>query len=254
MSEKVLIDHGRLLDVLGLEVELLVDASSRARPDARVPAVPGLTLAETVRHVGSVYRLVLGWLQSGDRPTDWQREPAQGESVQQYLLDGYAQLAEELAKRDPYAAAGTWWPEDQTSGFWRRRMVHETTVHRTDVQSAASLEVTDVADDVATDGIDEVLTLWYGHRLGVLGVSGTRTGTVGITVGDRHWLTKAGPSITAAWRVDAHEVMTADAQVTGTPMRLYLWLWGRVPTGAVTTDGDEDAVAQLWALLRLATR
>src|SRR5690606_30156320 len=68
MSKKVLVEHGRLLDVLGVEVELLVDASSGARPDARVPAVPGLTLAETVRHVGSVYRMVVAWLRTGERP------------------------------------------------------------------------------------------------------------------------------------------------------------------------------------------
>ncbi|MFO7192734.1 maleylpyruvate isomerase N-terminal domain-containing protein [Thermocrispum sp.] len=254
MSKKVLVEHGRLLDVLGVEVELLVDASSGARPDARVPAVPGLTLAETVRHVGSVYRMVVAWLRTGERPTEWQREPARGEPVQQYLRESYAELAEELARRDPHEPAGTWWPEDTTAGFWRRRMAHETTVHRTDVESAAEKDVTEVAEDVAVDGIDEVLTLWYGHRLGVLGVSGTRAGTVGISVGDRHWMTRAGPSATAAWRADADEVAGADARVTGTAMRLYLWLWGRVPTGAVTTEGDEDAVAQLWALLRLATR
>ncbi|MGH3431643.1 MAG: maleylpyruvate isomerase family mycothiol-dependent enzyme [Thermocrispum sp.] len=254
MSEQVLIDHGRLLDVLRLEVELLVDASSGASPDARVPSVPGLTLGETVRHLGSVYRMVVSWLRDGRRPGEWQRAPAPGEPVERYLLDGYAELAVELAERDPMAKAGTWWPDDQTSGFWRRRMAHETTVHRTDVQSAVPVEITEVADDVAVDGIDEALMLWFGHRLGVLGVSGTRPGSVGLRVGDRYWMTRAGPSYAEVWRADAPAMAGADARVTGTPMRIYLWLWGRVPTGAVITEGDDDAVAQLWALLRLATR
>src|SRR5690606_35785184 len=216
--------------------------------------VPGLTLAETVRHVGSAYRMVVAWLRTGERPTEWQREPARGEPVQQYLRESYAELAEELARRDPHEPAGTWWTEDTAAGFWRRRMAHETTVPGPKDETAAEKDVTEVAEDVAVDGSDEVLTLWYGHRLGGLGVSGTRAGTVGISVGDRHWMTRAGPSATAAWRADADEVAGADARVTGTAMRLYLWLWGRVPTGAVTTEGDEDAVAQLWALLRLATR
>lgn len=254
MSEKVLIDPGRLLDVLRLEVELLVDSSSGTRPDARVPAAPGLTTGETVRHLGSIYRMVVSWLRDGKRPGEWRRGPEPGEPVERYLLEGYHELAAELAARDPLARAGTWWPADQTSGFWRRRMAHETTIHRTDVQSAVPVEVTDIADDVAVDGIDEALTLWFGHRLAVLGVSGTRAGSVGVHVGDRYWLARAGPSYAEASRVDEAAMASADARVSGSPMRVYLWLWGRVSTGAVTTEGDDDAVAQLWALLRLATR
>lgn len=254
MSEQVLIDHGRLLDVLQLEVELLVEAASGARPEARVPAAPGLTIAETLRHLGSVYRMVVSWLQDGRRPGGWRREPDEGESVEQYLLSGYASLHDELAARDPYALAGTWWPHDQTAGFWRRRMAHETTIHRADVQSAAQMPVTDISEDVAIDGIDEALTLWFGHRLEVLGVSGTRHGSVGVHVGDRFWLARAGPSYTEGTRADEVAVAGADARVTGSPMLVYLWLWGRVSTGSVTTEGDDDAVAQLWALLRLATR
>jgi uncharacterized protein (TIGR03083 family) len=254
MSEKVLVSHGRLLDVLRLEVELLTDAAEGARPDARVPAAPGLTIAETVRHLGSVYRMVVSWLRDGKRPGEWRREPEPGESVQEYLRSGYAELAAELTARDPLSAAGTWWPEDQTAGFWRRRMTHETTIHRADVQSAVPMQVDEIAEDIAVDGIDEALTLWFGHRLEVLGVSGTRPGSVGVHVGDRYWLARAGPSYTEAWRADADAVAQADARVTGSPMLLYLWLWGRVSTGAVETQGDDDAVAQLWALLRLATR
>jgi hypothetical protein len=36
-------------------------------------------------------------------------------------------------------------------------------------------------------------------------------------------------------------------------MTVYLWLWGRLPFTAVRITGDMDAVAALWALLRLAT-
>lgn len=254
MSEKVLVDHERLLEVLRLEVGLLVDAAEGARPEARVPSAPGLTVAETVRHLGSVYRMVVSWLRDGRRPGEWRREPDPGEPVERYLLAGYDELAAELAARDPASVAGTWWPEDQTAGFWRRRMAHETTVHRTDVQSAVPMQVDEVADDIAIDGIDEALTLWFGHRLEVLGVSGTRAGSVGVHVGEHYWLTRAGPSYTEAARADADAMAGADARVTGTPMRLYLWLWGRIATSAIETDGDDDAIAQLWALLRLATR
>lgn len=254
MPGKALVDHGRLLDVLRWEVDLIVDAAGRAHHDARVPTCPGLTIGETVRHLGSVYRMVVAWLRGGKRPVQWQRDPASGESVGDYLSTGFAELAGELAARDPGTVAGTWWPEDKTAGFWYRRMAHETTIHRTDVQSAAGLALTGIADDVALDGIDEALLLWFGHRLDVLGVSGTRDGSVGVHAGGRYWLATAGPSVTEAERVEQAAVVAADAQVSGAPMQVYLWLWGRLATAAVTTDGDEDAVAQLWALLRLATR
>ncbi|HEY3748302.1 MAG TPA: hypothetical protein VGL80_03810 [Pseudonocardiaceae bacterium] len=47
---------------------------------------------------------------------------------------------------------------------------------------------------------------------------------------------------------------TVHATVSGSPMQIYLWLWGRRPDRAVDMEGNQDAIAQLWALLRLATR
>jgi hypothetical protein len=37
-------------------------------------------------------------------------------------------------------------------------------------------------------------------------------------------------------------------------MTMYRWLWGRLPDRMVEVIGDHDAIAQLWALLRLATK
>jgi len=256
MSEQVLIDHGRMLDAIRVEVDLLVDASQHTRGDTRVPACPGLSVRETVRHLGSVYRLVVSWLREGARPQQWQRDPAPGESVTEFLRSGFEDLIGELAARDPYASTPTWWPEDQTVGFWLRRMLHETTIHRTDVQSAAGGTVltNEIAADIAIDGIDEVLLCWYGHRLEMLGVSGTREGSVAVSSGGRTWFTRAGMSYTEASRADTSALDRAAAVVRGEPALVYLWLWGRIATNMVTTGGDDDAVAQLWALLRLATR
>ncbi|MGH3950881.1 MAG: maleylpyruvate isomerase family mycothiol-dependent enzyme, partial [Pseudonocardiaceae bacterium] len=202
MPAKVLIDYGRMLDRLRWEADLLVDAAHRAPPDTRVPACPGLTIGETVRHVGSVYRLVASWIADGRRPQKWQRDPGSGQSVEDYLRVGLDGLATELASRDPQSPTGTWWPEDQTAGFWRRRMLHETTIHRIDVQSAAGVALAEIPEDIALDGIDEALTLWFGHRLGVLGVSGTREGSVTIKAGGHTWFARAGPGYTKARRVE----------------------------------------------------
>ncbi|HEX4705337.1 MAG TPA: maleylpyruvate isomerase family mycothiol-dependent enzyme [Pseudonocardiaceae bacterium] len=262
MSERALIDYDRLLHVIGEESQALADSIQGARRDAGIPGCPGLTLGETARHVGSLYRMVWRWLRDGQRPGEWQRDPIEGQELSDYVRTGVAPLLVELHEHAPSAPAPTWWPADQTYGFWRRRMAHESTVHRYDVQGAAGLPLSEVPEDVALDGIDEVLTLWFEHRLSVLGVSGTRDQIVSVRAGGLEWLARAGSGHTSTRRpgegpVDADAGNGEDAAhavVSGPAMQVYLWLWGRRPDRAVQLDGNRDAIAQLWALLRLATR
>lgn len=261
MTDRTLVDQDRLWQVLGAESETLAASVRGARLESVIPGCPGLTLGETARHVGSQYRMVWRWLRDGQQPDEWQREPGPGRDLADFVRTGAAPLLVELAAHRPDERAPTWWPEEQNYGFWRRRMAHETTVHRYDVQGAAGMVPDEVPDDIALDGIDEVLTLWFLHRLDVLGVSGTRDQVVLVRTGGLEWLTRAGTEHTSTRRpfdpVDADEPAAADvadATVSGDPMQVYLWLWGRRPDRAVDMEGSEDAVAQLWALLRLATR
>jgi uncharacterized protein (TIGR03083 family) len=254
VTPRALVDYGRLLDLLGVQAELLAESANGVRPDLPVPGCPGLTVGETVRHVASVYRMVLGWLRDGRRPRQWQRAPNEEGDPVRFLRSGLRPLLAELAAHAPDEPCPSWWPHDASYGFWYRRMAHETTVHRVDVQAAAGVAVQPVPADVAEDGVDEVLTLWFGHRLTVLGVSGTRPGEVAVRTGERVWLTRAGSGGTSAWRATPSAASAAGAEVTGEAPDVYLWLWGRRPVHQVNSGGDPDAVAQLWALLRLATR
>ncbi|GAB2750607.1 maleylpyruvate isomerase family mycothiol-dependent enzyme [Amycolatopsis magusensis] len=249
-----LVDPGRLLDVIATEGESLSELARTTAPEAPVPSCPGFSTDGLLRHVGSVYRVVTGRLDTGEPPEHWQREPGEGQSTEEYLGAGLRELHARLVAHPPGEWASTWWPEDETYHFWRRRMAHETTVHRVDLEEAAGRERGHIGEDVALDGVDEVLRLWFGHRLFELGLSGTRESSVAVRTGDHSWFARAGPGETHAWRCTEEEAERADAQVTGPPVTVYLWLWGRLPNGAVTQDGDFDAIAQLWALLRLATR
>lgn len=251
-----LIDYGRMLDVVSSEGHLLLDAARTALPQGarnQVPGCPGLTLGETVRHVGAVHRVARLWVAHGRQPQQWQRAPLDGDVVT-FVRTGLSELVAELANHDPAAPCDTWWPADRTCGFWRRRMAHETTVHRVDVQASAGVPVDAVDDPVALDGIDEVLFLWFAHRLGELGMASPQHGTVGISGGDRHWLAVFEPGRSAARRVGQVDARAADAVVSGRPMPLYLWMWGRAPDQTVEISGDPEAAAQLWALLRPATQ
>ncbi|GAA1347987.1 maleylpyruvate isomerase family mycothiol-dependent enzyme [Saccharothrix algeriensis] len=251
---RALVDYDRLVGTAAAEAELLAASAEGQRPERQVPACPGLNLGETVRHVGSTCRMVERWLRSGRRPATWQQDPAHGQALPDYLREGVGPLVDALSERAADDPCETWWPADRTCGFWARRLAHEATVHRMDVQSAAGLPLDPVPDDIAEDGADEVLSLWLGHRLDVLGVRGARDATVAIRTARRVWLVRTGPEPSAVWRASPAEAESADADVTGSPMRVYRWLWGRIPDRDVETNGDHDAIAQLWALLRLATK
>ncbi|QWF77657.1 maleylpyruvate isomerase N-terminal domain-containing protein [Amycolatopsis sp. CA-230715] len=257
MRGHALVGYGRFLQVLEIEGELLAEAANSASPDAPVPGCPGFTVATTVRHVGSVSRMVLEWLRGRGRPRTWQRDPVPGQTEVGFLRSALAELRAELAAHRPDERAATWWPADPTYGFWRRRMAHETTVHRVDVQTAATAprrSLPGITEDIAVDGIDEVLTLWFGQRLPMLGLSADVDTSVAVRSGGHTWLVSAGPGETVAWRCSAREAENADAVLSAPPVQMYLWLWGRRSLGEVTPDGDAEATARFWALLRLATR
>ncbi|HKS48720.1 MAG TPA: maleylpyruvate isomerase N-terminal domain-containing protein [Amycolatopsis sp.] len=254
MPGQALIDHGRLLEALSTEAELLTGAARAAPAGTPVPACPGFTIGEVIRHVGGVYRVARLWITEGRRPWEWQQDPEPGQSLEDFLRAGLAELLGELTAHEPGSFAASWWPADRTYWFWSRRMAHETTIHRTDVESAAGPGLTEIAEDIAVDGVDEVLAVWFGRRLPMLGLSGTTTRSVALRTAGHTWIARAGPEETVAWHCSTAEAERAEAIVSGSPTSLYLWLWGRVGHHAVTWDGDPDAIAQLWALLRLATR
>jgi len=255
-APRALIDYGRLLDVIGIEGELILDTASSALPDAaqaEVPGCPDLTLEQTLRHVGSVHRVTRLWVRDGHRPEHWQRSPSDGDLVG-YVRIGLEQLLAELRRHDPAQPCDTWWPADRTHGFWWRRMAHETTVHRVDVQAAAGGPVNPIDSEVALDGIDELLFLWFGHRLNELRMSSPRQGAVALSAAQRRWLAIFERGRSTARRVGEADARSADAMVSGDPMPVYLWSWGRLPDQSVQISGDQEAVAHLWALLRPATQ
>jgi len=254
MAGQAMIDQSRFLEVIGAETELMTQVAHAASADAPVPTCPGWTLGEVLRHVGSVYRVTRRWITDGRRPEHWQRKPGPQQSLEEYFREGRDELVAELSAHDADELAPTWWPADRSYGFWRRRMAHETTIHRIDAEGAAGREASKISEDVALDGIDEALTLWFGQRLPLLGLSGTRTGSVGVRTEGHNWIARAGPSETVAWRCSAEEAQRADDLITGKPDKVYRWLWGRAGPTAVTVSGDQDMAGQLWALLRLATR
>ncbi|SDN60738.1 maleylpyruvate isomerase N-terminal domain-containing protein [Allokutzneria albata] len=261
MSGAALIDHGRLLDVLVTEGETLANSAPPEAMDLPVPGRPGLTVGAVLRQAADGYRGALAWMRDRGVPA-WpvpeQRGPAPDErqdSVdrREELRAGLVDLVVKLGEHEPEEPCPTWWPQDQTYGFWRRRMAHESTVHRIDVQAALGGPVLDVPEDVALDGVDEVLLLWLGHRLRTRGITGPHRCALGIRTSDHAWYVRVEPAGISVFRAVPTGLTNVDAIITGAPSAVYRWLWGRAPDHTVRLVGDRHATAQLWALLRLAT-
>lgn len=220
--------------------------------DAPVPPCPGWTVRDAVVHTGEVYSHKVASMRLPGGPQtvdDWLHGPAEGQDVVEWFQERFDELTGEFEARGPEAASYTWYDPDQTVGFWFRRMAQETAVHRVDVESAFDA-ITPVADDLAVDGVDEVLDWFLTYQAEDVGPDGPGHGTVAVRTGDRIWRATLDPDEVALSR----EPGAADAVVSGEPSELLLWLWGRRPDSAVILEGDADLLKGFRERLRIVTQ
>ncbi len=219
---------------------------------ADVPACPGWTVGEALVHTGEVYshKVACMRLPGGPQSTDdWDHGPGEGGDAVAWFRARLDELTDELAARGADAPAYTWYEPDQTVGFWFRRMAQETAVHRVDVESGFDA-VSPVADDLAVDGIDEVLDLFLRYQHEDVGPDGPGRGTVAVRTGDHIWRSTLTADDVELSREPGH----ADAVVSGEPSELLLWLWGRRPDTAVTREGEDDLLRGFRERLRVVTQ
>lgn len=254
-----LLDFPRLLECLAAEHGLLRRAAA-GRLTAAVPSCPGWTVADLVDHVAMIYLHKVECMRLGHRPADWP-PPDTGQDPLTTLDQEFRRLSDEFASRRPGDAAFTFYPPDQTVGFWIRRMALETAVHRVDAELAvgAADAVTPIDADLADDGIDEVLRIFLGWATGTTGdlpeaapmLAEADGRAVAVrTPGVRFLVRPAADGV----RVDAAAGDDADASVTGEPSDVLRWLWHRADDEAVQIGGDPALIGYLRRLLVLSTQ
>ena len=222
----------------------------------RVPSCPEWTLDDLVQHVGMVYLHKVANMRTG-APAEWPPPDLASLPALSLLDRGYAELTAEFAARKPDERTFTWFEPDQTVGFWIRRMAQETVIHRVDAELAVGTSPAEIPDDLAQDGVDEVLTrflgygsvAWHEEFAGVLPAQ--EEAPVLIRAGDRGWLVHIGPA--GVQISSAPPGSDAAAVVSGAPGPVLLWLWRRAESG-VERAGDPRLVERLWAALELATQ
>jgi uncharacterized protein (TIGR03083 family) len=247
----------RYLDCLADDYALLRSAAASAALSDPVPSCPGWTAADLVAHVGEVYLHKAVVMRDGKWPDPWPPQEHADVEPLALLTLGYQELTAEFASRSPDEPCLTWYGPEQTVGFWIRRMAQETVVHRMDAQLAAGEPLTPAPDDLAIDGVDEVLkrflaygsaewpeeyaTLEGGHLAG-----DDATDTIVVTAAQASWTVR--PTLSSVSVTDGGDE-AARAVVSAAPDAMLRWLWGRSGDDAITVAGDPAWAAYLRRLL-----
>ncbi|MCU7820563.1 maleylpyruvate isomerase family mycothiol-dependent enzyme [Kitasatospora sp. DSM 101779] len=253
-------DNARYLECLAADFARLRSVVPIA-PAAAVPTCPGWTVTDLARHVGAVYLHKIAAMREGAEPEQWPPKGLDEEEPLALLDRAYQGLLAEFAARRPEDPAGSWYTPDRSVGFWIRRMAQETVIHRIDAELGAGQRVAPVPQDLAVDGIDELLKVfvaysvaeWGDYFTEVLDASPGRSyevRTVGAT-----WRVRSGPGLFTVEDGTAGD--PPDVIVSGPPAAVLRWVWNRQdgdPAPGLTVEGDRDAVAELKRCIVTATQ
>lgn len=215
----------RYRSILASDYELMVEQAPTDLA-AAVPGCPGWRVEDLVRHTASVYLQKAETIRTGATPSGTWPPPelARLEPVHA-LKQCYARLVDQFDAHQPSDPSFTWVKDDQTVGFWIRRLTHETSIHRHDLEASMGTP-RPIAPDLAVDGIDEVLTVMLVRSRPDDAATGS---TLTLRSAGLAWTLAIGADVVTLERQVSDR---ADAQISGRPAELLLWLWGRAPLPA----------------------
>lgn len=214
-----------------------------------VPSCPGWTVKDAVEHLAQVFEHKIACTELNFEPDPWPPPWPESQEPLVWLADAQSRLLDLLRSRGPNAPSATWWPADQTVGFWGRRMAQETVVHRVDVELAAE-RPSPVDPGLALDGIDEVLRLFLDGDWSEAPLDRCDGERIAVSAGGRRWEVTLLPA-----SVEVVEGMTSvQAELSGDSAPVFLWLWGRAGDAQVERSGDFVALSLLRHRLKLATQ
>lgn len=218
-------------------------AACRSGPlDAPVPGCPGWDVSALLVHTSRVHRMATAAVLGGGEAPG--RAPRPADDVVGWYEDGLAALLDALAATPEDAPAWTFLGPHGTAGFWRRRMAHETAVHRWDAESARG-DGGSIEARFATDGLDELLDVFGPRRVGQVEGGIDTGGTIHLHCTDveGEW-TFQGTGGGFEW---SRGHSKGDVALRGPAEALLLIMWGRktLETPGIEVFGD-PAVLGRW--------
>jgi uncharacterized protein (TIGR03083 family) len=244
--------HQRYVEHVRADAERMAVMAERGL-DVPVPSCPGWTVRDAVEHTAEVFLHKVACMREKVFPDPW--PPERGDELTiPYLRNALDALLIELSNRDEHEYADTWWWDERTVGFWGRRMAHEAAIHRVDVEHAHD-DVRPIDDELALDGVDEVLRRFLAGDWSDEEVADRTETVVQIRSAGTTWRVVMEPmAVVANVYLDRWPELPVDATVSGEPLPMYLWLWGRGPRDPLTIDGDMAAADRLRQRMVVATQ
>jgi len=244
------------MEFSGLTSHLTVHAAKLAEAadgslDVAVPTCPGWTVADLVHHVAAVYEHKIQCMELGQNPPPRTVEPTTPPLTR--MRTALGNLLVEFNGRQAQDETYTWYGPDQTVGFWIRRMAHETVIHRADAEIAVGATPTPIDDELAVDGIDEMLRIFVDwsskHWAAELGEALAQAGhdTFVVRADDHVWTVQVSEKTVDV--TDGPGGGDETATISGTPSQVLLWLWRRSDADDIEVTGNEEAVARFRGLL-----
>ncbi|MFC0039254.1 maleylpyruvate isomerase family mycothiol-dependent enzyme [Actinomadura rayongensis] len=233
------------------EIAAYAAALADAPPGVDVPSCPGWTAAELTRHLGGVHRWARGLVATRAQEAAGRREmgvtwPDDDADLGPWFAEGGRDLLTALRDAGPDEPVWTW-GDGGTAGWWARRMLHETAVHRCDLDLALG-RAARVPAGVAVDGVGELLANLRAAAAfspNVKELRGAGTLTFAAADAGARWNVRFTADGFTAERADGPAPADATASVTGAAADLYLFAWGRRAPGdpALAFTGDAALVA-----------
>ncbi|MFF9072702.1 maleylpyruvate isomerase family mycothiol-dependent enzyme [Streptomyces sp. NPDC014735] len=158
------LSHDLYCDEIISRTDALRSVLRGADLSATVPTCPDWNLRDLAVHVGGAHRWVGEIVRTRatealppERVPGSSPEGDDPAALDAWLAEGAAKTVEALRAAGPGQEVWSWAWEPST-GFWARRMAHETIVHQADAALAAGADYA-VAPELAADTIDEWLEI-----------------------------------------------------------------------------------------------
>ena len=240
-----------------------------ADPMAPVPSCPDWTAADLLWHLTEVQLFWGGIVRNrSQHPPDRSPEPpdadaARADADYDDLLDGFQAATDALMQTlaDTPADVSVWtWAEDHTVGFIRRRQAHEALIHRLDAELTVGTR-TPLDPALATDGVDEILTVMYGSRPTWAAFTPGAAGRLTTSDTGASWdLTTGRFTGTSPTTGNAYDEPTLEIRrrplpgdpsfiISGFASDMDAWLWGRPDVPDPVISGDRAAADGFLAVL-----
>jgi uncharacterized protein (TIGR03083 family) len=152
------VNHVENCHALDVEVARFSNVMSTLAPGVAISTCPGWTVLDLAEHLGVIHR----WAEELVRRRSPERIPRdvpaslRDDVNPDWITEGGTRLVATLLAANPDDEMWAW-GLDQHVRFWSRRQLHETLVHRMDLELAAAM-VPSAEPAIAIDAIDEYLS------------------------------------------------------------------------------------------------